>query len=334
MTAVEKQPVRLPSDTQREQLMVQAAKLFFDLDRTQTEIASELGLTRWQVSRLLQEARELGIVRIDIVPRARRRPDLESALQKAFRLREAIVVPAAGKEDPMLFENVAHAAAQHLAAIHPRPNVVGVSWGRTMAAVARAIPPHWNPGAHIVQVNGAVALRAGIPRTNAVAEDLAAAAPGQATLLPVPAIVGSPETRLVLEKDRIVADVLALARRAEVLCFSFGALSAQSVLVESGYLTKADVVALRRKGAVGDILGRFVDADGRIVDDDLDRRTIGLRLEDIGRRAQVIGVSAGPTKHAIAIAALRRAIVNVIITDEATARFVLEAEAAAGKART
>jgi deoxyribonucleoside regulator len=322
MTAAEKQPVRLPSDAQREQLMVQAAKLFFDFDRTLTEIAAELGLTRWQVSRLLQEARELGVVRIEIVPRSRRRPDLESALQKAFGLVEAVVVPGADN-DPMLADNVAQAAARYLAGIHPHPALLGVSWGRTMAAVARALPPQWNPGVHVVQLNGAVSLRTGIPRTNAVAEDIAAAGPGVATLLPVPAIVGSSSTRAVLEQDRVVANVLALARAAPVLCFSLGALSTDSVLVQSGYVEPGEVEELAAKGAVGDILGRFIDAEGRIVDHALDRRTIGLNLDDLAHASRIVGVSAGRAKHRVVAAALRRGYVNVVITDDATASFAL-----------
>ena len=80
---------------QRELLTVQAAKAYYDLDQTMGDIAKTLGLTRWQVARLLKEAREQGVVRIEIVPRAQRRPDLESRLQRAYGLREAVVVPFA-----------------------------------------------------------------------------------------------------------------------------------------------------------------------------------------------------------------------------------------------
>lgn len=323
MSAAEKPTTRLPSDAQREHLMVQAAKLFYDLERTQTEIAGELGLTRWQVSRLLQEARELGIVRIEIIPRMQRRPDLETALQKAYGLHDAVVVPRAGEDDAMMLESVAKAAGQYLAGINPRPSLVGVSWGRTMAAVARSLPPRWNEGVHVVQMNGAVALRSGVPRTNAVAEDFAAAGPGEATLLPVPAIVGNSATREVLEKDRIVADVIELARSASVLCFSLGGLGRESVLVTSGYLTPREIDGLRQRDAVGDVLGRFIDGEGRIVDPALDERTIGLHLDELAPRDRTIGVSVGASKHRVVVASLRRGYVNVLVTDEATAEYAL-----------
>ena len=117
--------------------MVRAAKLYYDLERTQAEIGRELGLNRFQVARLLKEAREIGILRIEIVPRARRRPDLEVALQKRFDMRDAIVVAESGNE-AVAIAAVAEAAALHLAGLSPSPRLIGVSWGRTMSAVARA----------------------------------------------------------------------------------------------------------------------------------------------------------------------------------------------------
>lgn len=315
---------RLPVDEQREQLIVQAAKLHYFLDKTQTEIATELGLTRWQVSRLLQEARDLGVVRIDIVPRSARLTKLESELQKTFGLREAIVVSGSGDEDGSALESVAQAAGQYLATLKPRASLVGVSWGRTMASVAHWLPPHWNNEVHVVLVNGAVTLRSGAVRTNAVAEAFAEAGNGHATLLPVPAIVGRAETREVLEQDPVISNVLELAGQASLVCFSMGALSRSSVLVSSGYIGRGDIDRLSELGAVGDILGRFVDKAGRIIDPDLDARTIGLQLDQLKRCDRAVSISTGPAKHAVVLAGLRAGYLNVLVTDEGTARYALE----------
>ena len=300
----------------REQLMVQAAKLYYDLDQTQADIADRLGVTRWQVGRLLREARDIGIVRIEIVPHAPRRPDLESALQRRLGLRDAIVVP--GDQDA-----VARAAAGYLAGLKPRPPLIGVSWGRSMAAMAQALPPRWNDGAEIVMLNGSTTIRAASARANTVAERLAETAGGTATILPVPAIVGAAATRSVLEQDPVIGAILARAAAAPVACFGLGAIDG-SVLVESGYLDHAAIAALKRAGAVGDILGRFVDGDGQIVDAALDARTIGLDPALLRDKPVVIGISAGPAKHAILRACTRAGYVNVVVTDEGSARHLLE----------
>lgn len=314
-----RQPPRLPMDEGREHLMVQVARMAWQQDRTQTEIAAETGLNRWQVSRLLQEARDLGIVRIEIVPRLRRRPDVEAALIGAFSLRDAMVVPATAGPDA-----VAQAAGQYLAAIMPRPRLIGVSWGRTMAAVAHWLPPDWADGVEVVQINGTVAPIPQAAGYNEVAETFARKGRGMFVPLPVPAVLGARITREVLERDRIVADVLRLARSAPVLCFSMGALREDTALVLSGNVTPAEIARLARAGAVGDILGRYVDAHGNIVDEALDARTVGLSLPDLRARNRAIGVVSGPAKRRITLAAFRAGLVNVVITDEETAAFALE----------
>ena len=318
--------VRLPTDEQREHLMVQVAKMYHDLERTQQQIADELGLTRWQVGRLLSDTKRVGIVRIAISPRVNRRASLEVELQARYGLRDAVVVPVGELSDAaLLLEAVAQAAATYVASLSPKPDLLGLSWGRTMSAVARFLPDGWNPGVHVILVNGSTALRLTSTRTSAVAEEFAQSAGGTATLLPVPAIVGKTSTRQALEGDPIVERVLGLARMASVICFGMGAISHHSVLLSSGYLNEADIDRLREAGAVGDILGRFVDAEGRIVDQALDDRTVGLRLDALSRIDRAIGVVAGREKQAVALAALKAGYVSVLVTDELTARHAIQA---------
>jgi len=308
-------------DDPRDHLLVQVAKMYFQLQRTQAEIAQALGLTRWQVGRLLAEARETGVVRIEIAPRAGRLPDLEAALQRGFSLRDAVVVPSAG-DDAVTFGAVAQAAASWLVGLQPRQALIGVSWGRTMAAVARALPQGWNPGVQIVLVNGATALRVTSPGIGAVAEAFAQTAGGQAVLLPAPAILGRAETCAALEADPVIAAGLDLARKAPVVMFGMGAMEG-SVLAASGYVSDKGITDLVTKGAVGDILGRFLDAQGRIVDAALDARTLGLRPAALVAKPRAVGVVSGKAKQAIALASLRARLVSVLVTDEETARFLL-----------
>lgn len=315
----------LPTSDEREHRMVQVAKLYYDLERTQSEIAQEVGLTRWQVARLLRDARESGVVRIAIVPRAQRLPSLEARLQKAYGLREAIVVPSMG-DGSISQDAVAQAAGQYLASLSPRPGLIGVSWGRTMAAVAQWLPQGWNDGVRIVLMNGATNLKSATLKTNTVAERFAEAGNGTATLLPVPAIVGRAATRTVIEDDPVIASVLALAGEAPVACFGLGGM-AGSVHVESGYLTADDVDGLIAKNAVGDLLGRFIDADGAIADPALDARTIGLSPEKLRAKTHSVGVASGKAKHAVVLAALKARYLNVLVTDEATALFALSESA-------
>ncbi|MBB5751093.1 sugar-binding transcriptional regulator [Prosthecomicrobium pneumaticum] len=316
-------PLRGLSAEAREPLMIQAAKLYYDLERTQTEIGRALGLNRFQVARLLREAREIGLVRIEIAPRANRLPALETRLQKAFGLAEAVIVQETDDAEGASLPAVAEAAARYLAALGPRLSLIGVSWGRTMSAVAERLPAGWAEGVEVVLLNGATHLRSTRAPTNAVAERFAAAARGTATLLPVPAILGQAATRDALVADPIIRRVLDRGAEAPVACFGLGSLPADSVLVQSGYIDGETMLRLRAQGAVGDILGRVIGPDGAISDPALDARTIGLAPAALRDKALSIGISAGRSKHAVVLAALRARYVNVLVADESTARHVL-----------
>ena len=97
-----------------------------------------------------------------------------------------------------------------------------------------------------------------------------------------------------------------------------------SVHVASGYLGDAELAALAAAGAVGDVLGRFLARDGRIALPSLDRRTVGLPLEELRSKALRVGVAAGSGRGPIALAALRAGYVNVLVADEPTAEWVLD----------
>jgi deoxyribonucleoside regulator len=310
------------SPDQREELMIRAAKGYYDLEMTMADLARELGLTRWQVSKLLKDARDSGIVRIEIVPRAPRRPDLEARLQRAFGLRDAVVVPNA-IDEALTLDGVAQAAGRLIAGLGPL-GLIGVSWGRTMAAVAHRLPPFWAKGIEVVLLNGAMNIRSPTNRTNNVAEVFAQSGAGIATLLPVPAIVGKAATRIALEQDPTIARVLDLGRQAMTICFGIGAAESTSVLVQSGFVSEAEMAALRARGAVGDVLGHFIDAHGAIVDADLDARTVGLDPPLCRDKTVSIAVSSGAVKHRAVLACLRGGYMNILVTDEATTTFLLD----------
>ena len=300
-------------------LAVRAAELYYDQNKTQDEIGAILSLTRWKVGRLLTHAREQGIVRIEIVHPRARRGGLERALVERFGLSAAVVIPASDE----LQYHVARAAADYLTALRPVPRTLGVSWGRTMHHVAEALPIGWATGITVVQINGGVSLnrRAGTAATTAAM--IAEKGAGHAVLLPSPAILERVETKQAIEADRTVAGVLELARDASALVYSAGVADESSVLVDSGYLTTDDVVELVRRGAVGDVIGRYIDANGNTVDPSLDERTVGISHAQLRAAELAVFVIAGASKHDVARAVVSNGLCTVLVTDEGTADFLL-----------
>lgn len=306
-----------------ELLSVRVAELYYDENKTQDEIGGLLKISRWKVGRLLTSARERGIVRIEIVHPRARRLTLERQLRERFGLRDAVIVPAPEGEEGIA-GRVAQAAADYLVQLRPVPRTLGVSWGRTLTEIADRLPPGWSTGVTVVQINGGVSLNRRPGTAATMAETIAQRGLGSAVLLPSPAILERLETKQAIEGDRTVAEVLALAEGASAYLYSAGVADASSVLVGSGYLTAADVDELVRKGAVGDVVGRFIDANGHIVDPGLDERTVGLGLDRLRSAATAILVVAGRAKHDVARAVVLSGLCTVLVSDENTARALLE----------
>lgn len=301
-------------------LSVRVAELYYDDNKTQDEIGALLQISRFKAGRLLTQAREKGIVRIEIVhPRARRLP-LERQLRERFGLTDAVIVPSPDNEVDVT-ARVAQAAADYLTQLRPVPRTLGVSWGRTLDAVADHLAPGWATGVTVVQMNGGMS-RAGTAAS--LATTIAQRGAGSAVLLPSPAILERLETKVAIEADRAVGEVLAMAGAASAYLYSAGVADASSVLVESGYLTAGDVAELVAKGAVGDVVGRYINADGQIVDSGLDERTVGLGLNELRSAATAIFVVAGSAKHDVARAVVTSGLCTVLVSDENTARALLE----------
>jgi deoxyribonucleoside regulator len=265
-------------------------------------------------------------VRIEIVHPAARLVAMEDALTQRFGLADAIVidVPVTGtpaEDEQLARERVAAAAADHLAAIRPS-GIIGVSWGRTMIALAARLAPGWTQASQIVQLNGAISRSAQPTRYQEVVERFGTTTGAAIQLMPAPAIVGTPELRRALEGDPSVAEPLAAARRATSAVLGMGVMGTESVHVASGYLDGKELRRLEQAGAVGDVLGRFITIEGSIALPSLDERTVGLPLRELCGK-HTVGLAAGPGRGPIALGALRSACMRTFVTDEATAEWVL-----------
>ena len=306
-----------------ELLAVRVAELYYDEDKTQDEIGGLLGISRWKVGRLLQQARADGIVRIEIVHPRARKLGIERDLRERFGLADAVVVPN-GPSDTETLGRVAQGAADHLAALRPVPKTLAVSWGRTLTAVADRMADGWARSVTVVQMNGGVSVNRRPGGAASLAATIAQRAAGQVALLPSPAILERLETKQAIERDRTVAGVLEQAAQADAYLFTAGVCDAGSAHVENGYLTVQDIDELARRGAVGDVLGRYIDADGNIVAPELDARTVGLSLERLRDARTAVFVTAGEAKHDIARTVVASKLCTMVVTDEATALTLLE----------
>src|ERR687889_319491 len=137
-------------------LTASVARRYYLDGRSKVEIAEEFGLSRFKVARLLDAARESGLVRIEIRHEGEIDVDLSARLQERFGLQHSIVVDTPDEDAQSLRQHLGRAAAQLLAEITTPHDVLGLGWARAVSAMARSLT-HL-PGTPVVQLTGALSL--------------------------------------------------------------------------------------------------------------------------------------------------------------------------------
>ncbi|MCH1881411.1 sugar-binding domain-containing protein [Agrococcus sp. ARC_14] len=305
-----------------DRLTLRAAYLYYRSELTQAQVAAKLGVSRVKVGRLLASAERRGIVHIDIRHPLSRLTDAEVALEQRFGLREAVVVASAaehGDESELRTFAVASAGAFYLASLELTGGSIAVGWGTTMHAVSEVLADRWARDVQVFQLNGAIPVSGYANSAGEMMTRFAQRGHGRAHILQVPAIVDSAEVRVALETDRSVRAALEGAARAPIAMFSLGRLTRESVLVSSGYIQSSGIDALQAEGAMGDVISRFIGADGEVVDALLDARTMGVDLATLRERERSIGIAAGAAKASAARAAIAGGYVDTVIVDDSLA---------------
>lgn len=309
-------------------LLAKVAHLYYRQEMSQAEIAQRLSLSQATISRLLKRAQKEGIVRITVSIPAGVFSDLEQGLIDRYNLHEAIVVDCDRPDDEETIQRLlGAAAAYYLENTLKRGDIIGISsWSATLLAMVDAMRPLPRPiDAQVVQILGGVGQPDAEVHATHLTNRLTRLVHGKAVFLPAPGVVGSEEARRILLADPYVSEATALFDRLTVALVGIGSIEPSRLLARSGNVfSETELAAARRKGAVGDVCLRFFDADGQPVITELDRRVIGIPLEQLRRVERTVGIAGGSRKHIAIRGALRGRWVNVLITDRFTAEMLLD----------
>src|SRR4029453_227101 len=252
-------PTRDPS------LLARAARLYFVEDRSQDDVAAALGTTRSNVSRMLKQARDLGIVEIRIVDPARRDHGLELALRDRFPLVDSRVLEAAPDTD--VLPGVGRLAVRWLDETLRDGQVVALSWGQTLEAMVQAVDGLSRRDVEVVQLVGGLSSLAAAAPGQELVHELSERMGARHRYLHAPALFGSAEALAMLLRERTIAAALATAKRADIAAGGIGTPrsgSPEALLTALG-LSPAERAAFDAARPVGDVCGRYYDLDGRDV---------------------------------------------------------------------
>jgi DNA-binding transcriptional regulator LsrR (DeoR family) len=311
-----------------ESLKVKISRMYYYRGMTKQEIARRLRISRFRVARLLDQAREEGIVQIQVVEPATTSAEIEEQLEERFGLQRAIVVKTGNQSEQVIKETIGRATAECLVDVLKDGDVLGIAWGTTVNEVVKALPPRLDVDIQVVQVTGGLNQMAidinAIDLTRRVAEICNA----DYYLLHAPAMVSTVAARQALLADSGIKRTFEMFDKVNVTLAGIGVLSPQLVYTHStyykaGYLKDDDLEFLRRNEIVGDIFAHFFDIEGRIRDAEMEDRIMGINTSQLKNVQYSIGVAGERHKSPAILGALRGKLINFLITDHATAKDVL-----------
>ncbi len=294
------------------------ARLHYEDRRTQAEIAHALGVSVATVSRHLQQAWALGLVETRVASSAWRDFGLEAELVRGLGLDAACVVRGAGSTAAT--ERVlGEVAARQLEEVIAPGAVIGVSNGRTLAAVAAEARRARSADLDVVTLIGGIGRAESASQTGEICRTLAERLGGRAWILPVPAVVETAETAAALRASNAAAEVFALVDRLSVAMFGIGSMAPGSSTYQHGLFDAGHLGAMAARDAAGSICARFYDSAGAMIRSARDECTLSIGLERLARIPVRFAVAFGPDKLDAIRAAIRGGLVNRLATDGDTA---------------
>ena len=306
-----------------DEIVVEAAWLYYTDGLNQGEIAERLGVSRATVVNYLGRARERGLVRVTLDPEVFAGHRLARALSRRFGLAAAYVVPSAGTDDEAL-RRVARGAAMWLPSLLAPGDTLGVAWGRTVYEVAEAMEPAATRGMRVVQLVGSMATPYGFTAEICSAR-LASKLGATCINLHAPAVLTDAALARRLREEPIIRAQIEALSTCDKALFAAGSCLPSSHIVSSGIATPADLERYVAAGAVGVLCGRFVDAAGQPVAGPLDERMIGIELDRLTGLAMGILVCVGADRVRAMLAVVRGGYATHLVTDTATAERMLAA---------
>lgn len=311
-------------------LMVLAARRYYVDDASKVQIADELGVSRFKVARLLEQARATGVVTITIQADGLHHPDLAARVRDHLGLREVTVVEA-GDDADAVRRHVGEAAADLLGRTLRAGEVLGLAWGRTLTAMSAAMPPL--PRVDVVQLTGAIGTDLDESPVEVVRR-VALRSGGTARPLFAPLVVDDPRTAAALRRQPDVAAALRMYDDVTTAVVSVGSWEPpDSQLLRT--IGDDERRALLDAGVRAEVASLLVSDEGTLVAPHFQDRCLTIGVEQMRAIPRVVAAAGGAQKARAVAAIVRAGLCTELVTDRALAEALLDLPSpAADRART
>lgn len=293
-------------------LMIKIAWYYYMEEKTQQAISEMLGISRMRVIKLLDKARDLKIVQFQIRPDGARHMELETRMMAKYGLKDVYLVPSMSDN---INETIAMAAALYISERAQNRSFINIGYGDTISRTLKHLS--FSSDAEI----GLVSLTGGVSHYISVADN--SLRNSNFYIVPAPFMASTADMAHAIASEPSVKEIIRMNRLASMTIIGIGGMSEIATVVREGKLTSNDLLMLQMSGAVGDIIGHFIDQHGCQINASIHDRLISTPLELLKELDNVIAVAGGTEKRFAIDAALKSSVVDILITDEDTAEFLV-----------
>lgn len=305
-------------------LLARAARLYYLEGRSQAEIATAIGVSRSNVSRVLSAAREQGIVEIRINDSFERDLRLEQALLRKYSLTGCRVASRNEFQSPLM--QVGGLGAAWVKENLPAKGTIALSWGSSVQAVVESVeadPVH--TGLEVLPLIGGLSIVDAAADGNVLVRSLALKLGAREARLNAPAVVGSQESRDTFLREPSISTVLERACTADFALVGIGAVGngASAAIIDAMELSRDELRRFEQSGAVGDCCTRFFDKRGLPIDSPADGRVVSVDLDSLRKIPKLVGVATGAIKASGVHGALMGRLIDILVVDASLASALL-----------
>lgn len=298
-------------------LMSEVATLYYQKNLTQQEIAETLHLTRQTVSKLLSDAIEERIVEIIIHDPQKDCEELEEQICAAFGLRSCVVCSVSGRNESVHRLMTVKAAVDYILPIVKKGNQkIALSWGRTIQELIQNLPEISTSGNTVFPLFGATDNENAYFSSNELARKMADKLDATPKFAWFPYLADCDEDSALLRQLHYYKKMQDMWDTADLAILGIGNTEILDIFGKTfGY---RDI----HSQAIGDVATHFFDKNGKFIDLYCD--TLCASVDNIKNAKESVAIACGKEKAEAIIGALRTNMIDTLITDEYTARRVLE----------
>lgn len=313
------------NEEEKDEVLSKVAHMYYNENKTQSEIADYFSTTRFKVSKWIQDARNKNIVEITVHSSNNRNTKLENIFKENFALQNVIILNNHYIPYEDTLRQLGKLGAEYLNRIITSDSIIGVLWGKTVYNIINQVSANNNQFMNItaLQIVGSVAKDNPILDSPELIKNLAAAYNGKYKFLLAPLYIEDDYIREKIIDEPVIKDAIEYGKKANIILTGIGGETCTSLYsnIWGKYMDKCD---LQNTNAVGSIYGRIIDKDGDVCDIDINKKVVGIDMESILKIRYRIGIVVGKHKTDATIGVLKGNLINTLITDTDMAISILK----------